>query len=152
MCVAPSVNGNLYDTLLEENRTWLEHYDPVKCLQKSIFPTMEFVPFIGTNNYNADLDNIDMEVDATKKFKPTRRNVMTYDTIAGVYTMYPYIKIPDQVSVTFLYCLLYFVLLILFPFCRFRRIFHQTLQFNPTSSNCFLCSCNIIRILITTSR
>lgn len=92
MCVTPSVNS-LFETL-NTKTNWLDHYDPVACAATSIIPTMEFVPKSLSGDNSPDLKNL--EIDPTARFRPSRQFPTTQDTIAGVYTLYPYIDIPSQ--------------------------------------------------------
>lgn len=93
MCVTPSVNS-LFETL-NTKTNWLDHYDPVACATTSIVPTMEFVPKSNSGT-NGPFNNRDVEIDSTKRFRPSRQYPTTRDEIAGVYTLYPYIDIPAQ--------------------------------------------------------
>ena len=95
MCVTPRHDG-LFETLNDNNLNWLEHYDDKKCMHQSLYPTMEFVP---TNeNLDKPITNPSKNnIDPTKYFKPSIQKPFSYDTIAGVYTLYPYIRIPNQV-------------------------------------------------------
>lgn len=92
MCVTPSVNNSLFETF-NTKTNWLDHYDPVKCNTQSIIPTMEFVPKSNSGT-NGHFDKV--EIDPTKRFRPSRQYPTARDEIAGVYTLYPYINIPAQ--------------------------------------------------------
>ena len=92
MCVTPSVNTSLYETL-NTKTNWLDHYDPVTCATKSVIPTMEFVPKSDSGT-NGAFDTI--TIDPTERFRPSRQFPTSRDEIAGVYTLYPYIDIPAQ--------------------------------------------------------
>lgn len=92
MCVTPSVNKNLYETL-NTKTNWLDHYDPVTCATKSVIPTMEFVPK-SVDEFNSNFFNV--TIDPTERFRPSRQFPTSRDEIAGVYTLYPYIDIPAQ--------------------------------------------------------
>ena len=96
MCVTPRYNASLFKTLNDNNLNWLEHYDDEKCMHQSLYPTMEFVPINTNESQNITSPNQDT-IDPSKLFKPSRQMPFTYKTIAGVYTLYPYIKIPSQV-------------------------------------------------------
>ena len=125
MCVTPAVNKSVYDTLYNNGdpSDWLDHYDSESCrtqvsyyapllhlgqknrltlaVSQSIIPTMEFVPRAvdGKHTY-ANGDKIELKdiiIDPTNYFRPSRQNPTVRDELAGVYTLYPYIDIPDQI-------------------------------------------------------
>tara|TARA_A100001035_G_scaffold275341_1_gene268582 strand:+ start:857 stop:1183 length:327 start_codon:yes stop_codon:yes gene_type:complete len=57
---------------------------------------MEYVPVVDDQNQNIDIDK--MTIDPTKRFRHSRQIPTTREEIAGVYTLYPYIDIPSQLT------------------------------------------------------
>ena len=57
---------------------------------------MEFVPVSETGDQTIDIDK--MTIDPTERFRHSRQIPTTRDEVAGVYTLYPYINVPSQLT------------------------------------------------------
>ena len=106
MCVSPSVNESLFDTLKSKDKSWLEHYDMKKCRTKTILPTATSFSWSNDETMNqatqskqcADQDRIEDELATDNlyafKFSKDIDDIILQNSVAGVYIMYPFVDVP----------------------------------------------------------